>query len=62
MSILEELKNLSEESYKNFNLKIIPTNHNILGVRMPLLKQLAKKINKESPYKFINLDKKIATK
>lgn len=57
MNIFEELKSLSEESYKNFIIKLVPTNHNILGVRMPLLKQLAKKIAKESPYEFLTLDK-----
>ena len=58
MNIFEELTSLSEESYKKFNLKIIPTNHNILGVRTPLLKKMAKKIIKVSPYEFLILDKK----
>lgn len=57
MSILEELMSHSEEQYKFFNLKIIPTNQNVLGVRTPLLKKMAKKIAKESPYEFITLDK-----
>lgn len=58
MNIFEELTSLSEESYKKFFLKIIPTNHNILGVRTPLLKKMAKKIIKVSPYEFLILDKK----
>ncbi|WP_028855989.1 DNA alkylation repair protein [Psychrilyobacter atlanticus] len=57
MNIFEELKSLSDESYKSFIIKLVPTNHNILGVRMPLLKKLAKKITKESPYEFLALDK-----
>ena len=58
MTILQELATLSEENYKVFNLRIIPTNHNVLGVRIPLLKQIAKRITKESPYEFLTLDKK----
>ena len=57
MNIFEELTTLSEESYKKFSFKIIPTNYNILGVRMPLLKQISKKIVSESPYEFLALDK-----
>ncbi len=55
--ILNELKNLSEESYKEFNVKIIPTSQNVLGVRLPLLRQVAKRIAKENPLEFIASDK-----
>ncbi len=57
MDILEELKSLSDENYKKFVLKINPTKYEILGIRMPVLKQFAKKIIKESPYEFLALDK-----
>lgn len=55
--ILSELKNLSEESYKEFNVKIIPTSQTVLGVRLPLLRQIAKRIVKENPKEFIASDK-----
>lgn len=42
--INQKLHELAEEDYKLFNLKIIPTNYEVLGVRMPALKKLAKEI------------------
>lgn len=42
--INETLRALSESDYKAFNEKIIPTNYDILGIRMPALKKLAKEI------------------
>ena len=47
MAILERLKTLSEENYKNFNSKIIPTKQEMLGVRIPMLKKIAKEIKLE---------------
>lgn len=35
----------SEEEYRNFNKKIIATNRQMLGVRLPALKRLAKEID-----------------
>ncbi|MDL2255047.1 DNA alkylation repair protein [Parabacteroides sp. OttesenSCG-928-K15] len=35
---------LAESDYKKFNEKIIPTNYEVLGIRMPALKKLAKEI------------------
>jgi len=57
MNILKNLKNLSEESYKAFNNKIIPTKQKMLGVRLPILRKMAKQIAKENPLDFIELDK-----
>jgi 3-methyladenine DNA glycosylase AlkD len=46
--MLEEIRNglieLSESEYRNFNQKIIPNEDKILGVRLPKLRILAKKI------------------
>lgn len=56
--ILTQLQNLSEESYKAFNHKIIPTSQQVLGVRLPLLRKLAKEIAKDDPATFIASDKK----
>ena len=56
-TILETLNNLGEKDYKLFNSKIIPTKQKMLGVRIPILRNLAKDIVKDKPFKFIELDK-----
>ena len=38
------LQELAESDYKKFNERIIPTNYDILGIRMPVLKKLAKEV------------------
>jgi len=38
---------LAEPEYRDFNTKLIPDTPNILGVRLPKLQQLAKRISKE---------------
>ena len=45
--IRNKLISLSEESYKKFLEKLIPNCYNILGVRMPYIRKLAKEILKE---------------
>ena len=45
--VREELFKNSEEKYKKFTEELIPETENILGVRTPILKNLAKKIIKE---------------
>ena len=55
--VLKELKSLAEEGYKTFNSKIIPTKQTVLGVRMPILREIAKRIAKEETIEFIQLDK-----
>jgi 3-methyladenine DNA glycosylase AlkD len=57
MLVLEELKNLAEEDYKAFNNKIIPTKQTTLGVRLPILRRIAKRIAKEKEIEFAQLDK-----
>ncbi len=42
--INQRLNALAESDYKAFNEKLIPTKHNILGIRMPALKKLAKEL------------------
>ncbi len=44
--IREKIFELSDEKYKEFNTKISPTDSSIIGVRMPLLRKLAKEIAK----------------
>ncbi len=45
--INQRLQELSETDYKVFNEKLIPTNYEIRGIRMPALKKLAKELSKE---------------
>lgn len=42
--INQKLRSLAESDYKKFNERIIPTQYEVLGVRMPALKKLAKEI------------------
>lgn len=57
ISILKELEGLAEENYKAFNKKIIPTKQTTLGVRIPVLRKLAKRIVKENGAEFVQEDK-----
>lgn len=40
------LNSIADESYRSFNEKIIPCDHSILGIRMPVLRKLAKELAK----------------
>jgi len=55
--ILNKLKSLGDDDYKAFNNKIIPTTQITLGVRLPILRQMAKDIVKDNAYEFIKLPK-----
>ena len=57
LTILNDLTLLSEEKYRLFNAKIVPTKQTMLGVRVPLLRKIAKEIIQKEPMKFIKLDK-----
>ena len=56
-SILNELKNLAEDEYKAFNSRIISTKQKTLGIRVPILRKIAKRIAKKEAIEFIQLDK-----
>ncbi|WP_298648441.1 DNA alkylation repair protein [uncultured Proteiniphilum sp.] len=43
----QRLRALAESDYKVFNEKLIPTNYEIRGIRMPALKKLAKELSTE---------------
>lgn len=45
-TILDKLKNEAEEDYRLFSSKLLPNTKNILGVRLPKLRKLAKEIVK----------------
>jgi 3-methyladenine DNA glycosylase AlkD len=57
MNVLIELQSLSDEEYKAFNRRIIPTKQRVLGVRVPVLRKVAKNIAKHDAYSFIESDK-----
>lgn len=57
MTIIEELKNLADKNYRDFNNKIIPTKQRMLGVRVPALRKIAKRISKNEPLLFIKSNK-----
>ncbi len=43
--IKQKFEALAENDYKQFNKRIIPTNYEMLGIRMPALKKLAKELS-----------------
>lgn len=51
--IREQLESLSENDYKKFNEKIVPGARNMLGVRLPKLRQIAKGIAKQEPVRYL---------
>lgn len=51
-AFLEYLNTIKEEDYKRFSEKLIFTNYEILGIRSPILRKLAKAISKE-PFTFL---------
>lgn len=53
MNVREELLSLKDEDNAGFVRKIIPTEHPILGARMPALRSLAKKIANDDWHSFI---------
>ena len=53
-NIRMRLEQLSEEDYKKFNENLLPGTKHVLGVRMPKLRALAKKIAKEDFRAYLN--------
>lgn len=51
--IREQIFQLADEDYQKFSSKLLPTTNNILGVRLPQLRKLAKVIAKEDWRKFL---------
>lgn len=49
-TINSRLEELSDEKYKKFSAKLIPNVTNVLGVRVPLLRKLAKTIVSDSTF------------
>lgn len=55
--IRSKLKNLADEKYKKFHSGLCPNNKNIIGVRIPKLRNLAKEISKGDWRKFLEHNK-----
>ena len=54
---IDYLKNLEDKEYKNFNSKLVPNidSKNMIGIRIPILRKIAKKIAKNEYYSFLEL-------
>lgn len=46
----KELNNLADDNYQTFSSSLLPETKNILGVRLPILRKIAKKIIKDNLY------------
>ena len=53
IDVKQRLLALSEEQFRDFSAKLIPTNSNILGVRVPALRQLVKELAKDDWQTFL---------
>jgi len=52
--IRDELFSLAEEQYRVFTSRLIPYTNNILGVRLPILRKIAKRIAKDDWREFLH--------
>ena len=52
-NLREKLYKLSDEKYKKFHSALCPNVDNIIGVRIPKLREIAKEIAKENPIEFL---------
>lgn len=55
LEYVDYLKSIREEEYKKFNSKIITTNYEMLGIRLPVLRGIAKEISKGDYKSFLNI-------
>lgn len=46
--IQDQLKSLADEDYRRFSAALIPNINNVLGIRLPLLRKLAKQLAREN--------------
>ena len=53
-NFLKYLHNLSDEKYKKFHNNLLPNNNNLIGIRTPILKTIAKEISKGNYINFLN--------
>ena len=53
LQFIEKLKSLKDEKYLEFHKKLVTTNNKIIGIRSPIVKDIAKNIAKGDWRKFI---------
>ena len=53
INVKQELKQLSDEEYKKFHSNLCPGINNILGIRVPVLRNYSKELNKKYPIDFL---------
>ena len=58
MDILERLEKEADKNYQKFSSSLLPNINNVLGVRLPILRKLAKEIVKENKFKSFLSEKK----
>ena len=56
MNVTDELKKLADESYRDFHLRLIPgvDEDRVLGVRVPAVRALAKRMSDEEKRDFLH--------
>lgn len=52
--IRKELENLAEPKYQKFSSALIPGVDNLIGVRIPMLRRIAKRIAKDGAYEYLD--------
>ena len=52
--LIHKLFDLQDLKYRDFHSKLCPGVHNMIGVRIPLLRKLAKDLNKTNFYNFLH--------
>lgn len=52
-AVLEEFRQLSDEKYKKFNESLIPGTETAYGVRLPAVRAIAKRIQRDDPRGFL---------
>lgn len=52
---IKYLKSLKDDKYKVFHSKLTDTNYEIIGIRVPIMRRIAKEINKTDIEKFFSL-------
>lgn len=52
--LIEKLFEISDEEYKKFHSGLCPNTNNIIGVRIPRLREMAKEIARQRPQEFLS--------
>ncbi len=53
LEVRERLESLKEEKYKKFSQALIPGCDNLIGVRIPTIRKIAKEIAKDNPVEYL---------